>query len=329
MHNPADFGSTCRIFEMKELNTEMNRIALGLAALLLLASPLLTLHVPKDDAAAAAFASAIAAQQRGTLKGTAYLYKTASQKGKRLVKLKKGNKVTIRSTKGKFYRATYGKRTGYVLKSKVSVAAKPKVKAMKSKGTLRATSPLYTSASTKSKRKATLSKGRECDITGTIGSFYRVKIGGETGYMLKSKVRKGTTAKREKSSEKAQKVSGAGKYSSDDVYLLARCIYGEGRGEPYTGQVAIGAVVLNRMQHSEFPNSIAGVIYQPYAFSIVADGQINLTPNDSALRAARDAINGQDPTSGAIFYYNPDKTQNKFIRSRKVICRIGAHLFCS
>jgi len=116
--------------------------------------------------------------------------------------------------------------------------------------------------------------------------------------------------------------------SSNDVYLLARVVYGEARGEPYKGKVAVAGVVLNRMQSSHFPNTMSGVVYQPGAFSIVDDGQINLTPDDSALQAARDAMNGWDPSGGALFYYNPRKTSNQWIRSRPVITYIGQHTFC-
>jgi len=117
--------------------------------------------------------------------------------------------------------------------------------------------------------------------------------------------------------------------ASNDVYLLAKVIYGEARGEPYQGKVAVGAVVLNRVENPNFPNSMWGVVYQKGAFSIVADGQINLTPDADALKAARDAINGKDPVGGAIYYYNPKKTSNKFIISRPVITTIGDHVFCS
>lgn len=116
--------------------------------------------------------------------------------------------------------------------------------------------------------------------------------------------------------------------SSGDLYLLARCVYGEARGEPYKGQVAVAAVILNRTKNSGFPNSIAGVIYQPGAFSVVADGQINLTPDETALRAARDAMNGWDPTGGCLYYYNPDKTSNEWMLARPVALRIGDHVFC-
>lgn len=114
-----------------------------------------------------------------------------------------------------------------------------------------------------------------------------------------------------------------------DYYLLARIISAEARGEPYIGQVAVGAVVLNRVEHPSFPDSISGVVYQPGAFTAITDGQINEAITESAYRAAREALNGSDPTGGAIYYYNPSKTSNKWIRSRPVITQIGEHLFCS
>ena len=114
-----------------------------------------------------------------------------------------------------------------------------------------------------------------------------------------------------------------------NVNLLARIISAEARGEPYEGQVAVGAVVLNRVEHPSFPDTLSGVIYQPGAFTAITDGQFNEPIADSAYRAARDALNGLDPSGGAIYYYNPDKTSNKWIRTRPVIKRIGAHLFCS
>ena len=116
--------------------------------------------------------------------------------------------------------------------------------------------------------------------------------------------------------------------SSGDVYLLARCVSGVARGEPYKGQVAVAAVILNRVKSSSFPNTIAGVIYQSGAFSVVADGQINLTPDNTAIKAARDAMNGWDPTGGCLYYYNPAKTSNKWMLSRPVALRIGEHSFC-
>ena len=122
--------------------------------------------------------------------------------------------------------------------------------------------------------------------------------------------------------------SGSG-YSQADVDLLARIISAEARGEPYTGQVAVGAVVLNRVEHSSFPDSIPGVVYQPGAFTAITDGQINEPVTDSARRAAQEALNGSDPSGGALYYYNPSKTNDRWIRTRPVITQIGQHLFCA
>ena len=118
-----------------------------------------------------------------------------------------------------------------------------------------------------------------------------------------------------------------GGFSSSEVYLLAKTIYAEGRGEPYTGQVAIGAVVLNRVRSSQFPNTISGVVYQKHAFTAVSDGQINLTPNETAMKAARDAITGWDPTGGAIYDYNPAVATSSWIFDRQTITVIGKHVF--
>lgn len=119
------------------------------------------------------------------------------------------------------------------------------------------------------------------------------------------------------------------KATESNINLLARIISAEARGEPYTGQVAVGAVVLNRVQHPSFPDSIAGVIYQNGAFTAINDGQFWEPVSSSAYNAARDALNGWDPSGGAIYYYNPKKTSNAWIRSRPVITTIGDHLFCS
>jgi N-acetylmuramoyl-L-alanine amidase len=115
--------------------------------------------------------------------------------------------------------------------------------------------------------------------------------------------------------------------SSSEMNLLARCVYSEARGEPYSGQVAVAAVVLNRVRSSSFPNTIAGVIYQKGAFTAVSDGQINLTPNQTAYNAARDALNGWDPTNGCLYYYNPATATSKWIWSLKVEIKIGRHAF--
>lgn len=116
-------------------------------------------------------------------------------------------------------------------------------------------------------------------------------------------------------------------YTSSDVKLLARLIYAEARGETYQGQVAVGAVVLNRVKSSSFPNTISGVIYQPYAFTCVSDGQINLTPNQTAINAAKDAMNGWDPTYGCLYYYNPKVATSSWIYSRQTVVTIGNHVF--
>lgn len=116
-------------------------------------------------------------------------------------------------------------------------------------------------------------------------------------------------------------------YTSSDLYLLAKCIYGEARGESYTGQVAVGAVVLNRVKSSQFPNTISGVIYQKGAFTAVSDGQINLTPNQTAINAAQDAMNGWDPTYGCLYYYNPATATSSWIFSRQTVTTIGKHVF--
>ena len=119
-----------------------------------------------------------------------------------------------------------------------------------------------------------------------------------------------------------------GGYSSSDVYLLAKVIAAEARGESYTGQVAVGAVVLNRVDSSSFPDTVSGVVYQAGAFSAVRDSNWSVAPDTTSRKAAQDALNGWDPTGGALYYYNPAKTSNKWIRTRPVITTIGRHVFC-
>jgi len=123
--------------------------------------------------------------------------------------------------------------------------------------------------------------------------------------------------------------SRGGGANEGDIYLLARAVHGEARGEPYIGKVAVAAVILNRVKDPRFPNTIAGVIYQPGAFTAVSDGQINLTPDEESLRAARDAMNGWDPTYGAVYYYNPAKATSDWIWSRPVHIVIGKHRFAT
>ena len=131
---------------------------------------------------------------------------------------------------------------------------------------------------------------------------------------------------------KSNKVEAAGSSSNStsDAQLIARAINGEARGEPYEGQVAVGAVIMNRVANANFPNTIAGVIYQSGAFTAVSDGQINvpISEGSTVVKAARDAMNGWDPTGGAVYYYNPDTATNGWIWSRSVTTVIGKHKFC-
>ena len=129
---------------------------------------------------------------------------------------------------------------------------------------------------------------------------------------------------------KALGMSGGGSPTQDaSVDLLARVISAEARGEPYSGQVAVGAVILNRVEHPSFPNTIAGVVYQPGAFTCMVDGQFNEPVAESAVRAARDALNGVDPSGGAIYYFNPATATSSWIWSRPLILQIGNHRFCA
>ena len=136
-----------------------------------------------------------------------------------------------------------------------------------------------------------------------------------------------------KNTEQAMKItlssssSSSSSLTSSELNLLARTIYAEARGEPYAGQVAVAAVVLNRVKSSKFPNTISGVVYQKGAFTAVSDGQINLTPNSTAYKAANDALNGWDPTNGCLYYYNPATATSKWIWSLKVEITIGRHSF--
>ncbi len=123
--------------------------------------------------------------------------------------------------------------------------------------------------------------------------------------------------------------TGSASAASGELDLLARLISAEARGEPYVGQVAVGAVVLNRVDHPSFPNTVSGVIYQPGAFSCMYDGQFSKPVAESAYRAARDALNGYDPSYGAIYYFNPATATSAWIWSRPLIVQIGSHRFCS
>lgn len=120
----------------------------------------------------------------------------------------------------------------------------------------------------------------------------------------------------------------AGSFSENDIKLMANAVHGEARGEPYIGQVAVAAVILNRVDHASFPNTVSGVIFEPGAFTAVSDGQIWLEPNDHAEKAVRDAINGMDPSNGCIYYFNPDTATSEWIWSRTQVKTIGKHIFC-
>lgn len=125
----------------------------------------------------------------------------------------------------------------------------------------------------------------------------------------------------------AQAKTKGGTVSSKDVYVLSKIINGEARGETFVGQVAVGAVIVNRVKNANFPNSVWGVVFEPGAFDAVSDGQYYREPSNTAVKAARSAINGWDPTGGAIYYWNPATATSKWIWSRPIIARIGRHVF--
>jgi len=126
----------------------------------------------------------------------------------------------------------------------------------------------------------------------------------------------------------ALKLKSSGTNSSADIYLIARAVYAEARGEEYLGKVAVAAIILNRVDDANFPNTVSGVVYQPGAFDSVSDGQINLAPDEECIRAARDAYGGYDPTDGCVYYYNPATATNKWMLSKEVILTVGNHVFC-
>lgn len=153
------------------------------------------------------------------------------------------------------------------------------------------------------------------------------------GVPLDQQVKKSgsTTAKKEETNNSEVKYTTDNLpqgYSKADVNLMANAVYGESRGEPYIGQVAVSAVIINRVADPRFPNNISDVIFQPGAFTAVSDGQIWLTPNETAKRAVMDAINGWDPSQGALYYFNPDTATSAWIWSRPQIMKIGKHIFC-
>nr|WP_048827920.1 spore cortex-lytic enzyme [Bacillus sp. B-jedd] len=159
-------------------------------------------------------------------------------------------------------------------------------------------------------------------IDGLAGSTTKAKLVKATKY------NKSAAAPGKKPAAKPQASNVPNGFSQNDIKLMANAVYGEARGEPYMGQVAVAAVILNRFESSTFPNTISGVIFEPLAFTAVADGQIWLTPNDTARKAVLDAINGWDPTGNALYYFNPATATSKWIWSRPQIKRIGKHIFC-
>ncbi len=144
-----------------------------------------------------------------------------------------------------------------------------------------------------------------------------------------SKYNRSTATKKTKSPQtKVTAANVPNGYSKNDIQLMANAVHGEARGEPYIGQVAVAAVIINRVENASFPNSISGVIFEPGAFTAVADGQIWLTPNETSKKAVVDALNGWDPTGDALYYFNPATATSKWIWSRPQIKRIGKHIFC-
>ncbi|WP_240035237.1 spore cortex-lytic enzyme [Neobacillus notoginsengisoli] len=159
-------------------------------------------------------------------------------------------------------------------------------------------------------------------IDGLAGSATKAKLVKATKY------NKGSAAGGKKAPAKPKATNVPNGFSQNDIKLMSNAVYGEARGEPYIGQVAVASVILNRLESSTFPNTISGVIFEPLAFTAVADGQIWLTPNDTAKKAVMDAINGWDPTGNALYYFNPETATSKWIWSRPQIKRIGKHIFC-
>lgn len=157
---------------------------------------------------------------------------------------------------------------------------------------------------------------------------FGMKIDGLVGSKTKEKLWRATRSWKPNASEANQPVKTSHGLSQKEIDMIARAVYGEARGEPYIGQVAVAAVILNRVESNKFPNTPSAVIFQPLAFTAVADGQIWLTPNETAKKATLDALNGWDPSNGALYYFNPVTATSKWIWSRPQIKKIGKHIFC-
>jgi len=180
------------------------------------------------------------------------------------------------------------------------------------------------------------------EVDGQFGSLTRqgvvsfqqafgLQVDGIAGEKTMHKLRKATTAWNPQAQEGGQAAPPASNrrgLSENDIQLMANAVYGEARGEPYEGQVAVAAVILNRINSELFPNSVSGVIFEPRAFTAVADGQIWLQPNETAKRAVMEALNGIDPTNGCLYYFNPDTATSAWIWTRPQIKTIGKHIFC-
>jgi N-acetylmuramoyl-L-alanine amidase len=162
-------------------------------------------------------------------------------------------------------------------------------------------------------------------IDGIAGADTKAKLTKSTKYNKKTAQK---PAAPKPSTQKPTAANIPNGYSQNDIRLMANAVHGESRGEPYIGQVAVASVILNRVQSASFPNTVSGVIFEPGAFTAVADGQIWLTPNESSKKAVLDAINGWDPTGEAIYYFNPDTATSGWIWGRPQIKRIGKHIFC-
>ncbi|QED48454.1 spore cortex-lytic enzyme [Cytobacillus dafuensis] len=183
-------------------------------------------------------------------------------------------------------------------------------------------------ASTKNKL-VKASKYNEQFVKNQIAKGNKFSHYGGTSLESQKKSANGAPAKKTKpAKQKPTAANVPNGFSQNDIQLMANAVYGEARGEPYTGQVAVAAVILNRVNSATFPNTVSGVIFEPGAFTAVADGQIWLTPNEKAKEAVIDAINGWDPTGHALYYFNPDTATSAWIWSRPQIKRIGKHIFC-
>ncbi|WP_240338386.1 spore cortex-lytic enzyme [Peribacillus alkalitolerans] len=173
-----------------------------------------------------------------------------------------------------------------------------------------------------------INKGNDFTYYGGVPIKNQVKKKATTSKTKGATAKKATTTKKATTKKTSTASNVPAGFSANDIKLLSNAVYGEARGEPYIGQVAIAAVILNRLESPTFPNTISGVIFEPLAFTAVADGQIWLTPNETARKAVIDAINGVDPTGNALYYFNPATATSKWIWSRPQIKRIGRHIFC-